>query len=319
MWGWRKYVPVGDRIANGRKKVKKRLKNGVIPDPVEIEGRIIAREFWGIQWCDQMESFSDYESRLQRGRSYARNGSICHLSIEEGVVEAYVTGSDLYSVSIRISPISSDKWQRIVHQAKGRVGSLLELLKGSVSKEIMKIVIDPEKGLLPQADEIKYSCDCPDWAYMCKHVAAVLYGIGNRLDMRPDLLFILRGVDPKELLSTEWMEEEQRSENVIELEGLSGLFDIELVEDNDVVLPKPEQKAKVVKTPQTMDVQIEITGLQLLELRTLLGMGIEDFAEELGLSVEAVQDWERTSEVVSLDGCAIGAVIKLFKKLGVME
>ena len=38
---------------------------------------------------------------------------------------------------------------------------------------------------------------------MCKHVAAVLYGMGTRLDEKPELLFLLRGVDHEELISAE--------------------------------------------------------------------------------------------------------------------
>src|SRR5260370_37407973 len=56
-------------------------------------------------------------------------------------------------------------------------------------------------GLFPSPREIKLSCSCPDWAEMCKHVAAVLYGIGTRLDQQPELLFRLHGVDEKELIA----------------------------------------------------------------------------------------------------------------------
>jgi len=56
-------------------------------------------------------------------------------------------------------------------------------------------------GLFPSPAEIKLSCSCPDWADMCKHVASALYGVGARLDQKPQLLFVLRGVDENELIA----------------------------------------------------------------------------------------------------------------------
>ena len=55
-------------------------------------------------------------------------------------------------------------------------------------------------GLFPAAGD-QLLCSCPDYAAMCKHVAAVLYGIGARLDRQPELLFRLRGVDETELIA----------------------------------------------------------------------------------------------------------------------
>ena len=49
--------------------------------------------------------------------------------------------------------------------------------------------------------EITFDRSCPDNALMCKHVAAVLYGVGARLDQQPELLFTLRQVDAADLLS----------------------------------------------------------------------------------------------------------------------
>jgi len=57
-------------------------------------------------------------------------------------------------------------------------------------------------GMFPSPKDISFTCSCPDWASMCKHVAAVLYGIGARLDHRPELLFTLRKVDQQGLIAT---------------------------------------------------------------------------------------------------------------------
>src|SRR6202034_2630588 len=88
-------------------------------------------------------------------------------------------------------------------RCSGKIGSLLELLQGRLSTNVMTVVTDRHEGLFPQPSEIKLDCSCPDWAVMCKHVAAVLYGVGARLDTKPELLFILRGVDHEELIAAD--------------------------------------------------------------------------------------------------------------------
>ena len=160
-------------------------KKGVDIQPIEIEGRKIVRSFWGQAWCDHLESFSDYDNRLPRGRTYVRNGSVCHLAIKKGQVEAKVMGSELYNVQVGIDTLSQRRWNAIKKQCSGQIGSLLELLQGALSDNIMLVVTDRDKGLFPKPAEIHFDCDCPDWAGMCKHIAAVLYGVGARLDNDP--------------------------------------------------------------------------------------------------------------------------------------
>jgi uncharacterized Zn finger protein len=178
-------------------------KKGANIQPIEIEGRKIAHTFWGEGWCDHLESFSDYSNRLPRGRTYVRNGSVCHLAIKKGQIEAKVAGSDIYEVRVKIDTLSATQWNAIKKQCSGQIGSLLELLQGKLSDHIMSVVTDRNTGLFPKPAEIKFGCDCPDYASMCKHVAAVLYGIGARLDNDPSLLFRLRGVNHEELIDTQ--------------------------------------------------------------------------------------------------------------------
>jgi len=178
-------------------------KRGLDVQPVEIEGRKIARTFWGEAWCDHLESFSDYKNRLPRGRTYVRNGSVCHLDIAKGEINAMVSGSELYKVKVAVKTLARKKWNGVKNRCAGQIGSLLELLQGRLSKNVMTVVTDRNKGLFPLPKEISLKCNCPDWAVMCKHVAAVLYGVGARLDEKPELLFLLRGVDHEELISAE--------------------------------------------------------------------------------------------------------------------
>lgn len=198
---WRPYVPVADRRRKAEKKLAKLKMKGQIIDPVRVEGRTIAKSFWGRSWCTNLERYSDFASRLPRGRTYVRNGSVLDLQIAKGEVRAQVSGSKLYSVKITIAPVTGARWKAICRDCAGCIDSLLELLQGRVSKGVMDRVCREGDGLFPAPREIRMSCSCPDWADMCKHVAAVLYGVGARLDHSPALLFKLRGVDADELLA----------------------------------------------------------------------------------------------------------------------
>ncbi len=199
-YGWKPYVPVAQRRAQAAKEVAKRAKKGQEVSPVRIEGRTIASTFWGKAWCTNLESYSDYSNRLPRGRTYVRNGSVVHLKIEKGRIDALVSGSELYEVQIDIAPLPNQNWQALKAQSAGKIGTLVELLQGKLSKAVMELVTDRDQGLFPKPKEIKMQCDCPDGAGMCKHIAAVMYGVGNRLDSSPELLFVLRGVDHLELI-----------------------------------------------------------------------------------------------------------------------
>ncbi len=200
-YGWRPYVSVAKRRANARKEMDKLRKKGMTVRPVEIEGRKITRTFWGTAWCDHLEQFSDYANRLPRGKTYVRNGSVCHLEIDKGEVKAIVSGSELYNIKVAIKPLAKADWKRIQKDCAGQIGSLLELLQGKLSDGIMAVVTHAKTGLFPQPKDIRLNCDCPDWAGMCKHLAAVLYGVGALLDQEPDLLFKLRGVNHEDLVS----------------------------------------------------------------------------------------------------------------------
>jgi uncharacterized Zn finger protein len=200
-YGWQPYVPVAVRRRQAEQKMAKLKKEGQPIAPVRIEGRTIAGSFWGKSWCQNLERYSDFESRLPRGRTYVRNGSVVDLQIANGEVTALVTGSELYRIEITIAPVKPAAWKSICRDCAGTVSSLVELLQGRLAKGVMDRVCREGDGLFPAPKDIKLSCSCPDWASMCKHVAAALYGVGARLDSKPELLFVLRGVDQNDLLS----------------------------------------------------------------------------------------------------------------------
>ncbi len=200
-FAWKPYVPVAKRRQQAALYVQKLAKKGQPVAPVIVEGRTIARTFWGKSWCENLERYGDYESRLPRGRTYVRNGSVVDLKIARGEIAAMVSGSEVYTVRIGIEPASPSVWKALCEDCAGSIDSLVELLQGRFSKGVMERVCLPGKGLFPSPTEIELSCSCPDWADMCKHVAAVLYGVGARLDASPELLFVLRGVDRMELVA----------------------------------------------------------------------------------------------------------------------
>lgn len=200
-WGFKPYVSVAQRHANAKRHVAKLQKKGQTCTPIQIEGRTIACTFWGNAWCDNLESYSDFANRLPRGRTYVRNGSVIDLQINPGRVTALVSGSEVYEIDIKIKPIAPKVWGDVKLRCAGQIGSLVELLQGRLSKGVMEIVTAREVGLFPKPAEIELDCSCPDWADMCKHVAAVLYGVGAKLDEQPELLFTLRKVDHLELIA----------------------------------------------------------------------------------------------------------------------
>jgi uncharacterized Zn finger protein len=172
-------------------------------EPVSAQGRNLASTWWGKAWNSNLESYSDYSNRIPRGRSYLRQGAVIDLHIEGGEVSALVQGRKRapYRVSIRIDTLEEKRWKRISEKCGRRVENLEALVSGSFPADLSELFSQKGEGLFPAPDEIAFSCSCPDWAYMCKHVAASLYGIGARLDSDPLLFFKLRGIDVSELLA----------------------------------------------------------------------------------------------------------------------
>jgi len=199
--GWRPYVSVAQRRRKAALEMEKRKKKGHSVSPVIIEGRKIVTTFWGKAWCENLERYSDYANRLPRGRTYVRNGSVIDLQISTGTIRALVSGSDIYEVAVKVTPVTKARWKSICSDCAGAIDSLVELLQGRFSKGVMERICRQGAGLFPSPKEIELSCSCPDWAGMCKHVAAVLYGIGARFDEHPELLFRMHAVREEELLA----------------------------------------------------------------------------------------------------------------------
>ena len=236
-----------------RMEAAKMQKKGITLTPV-IGGRgSIAKTFWGKAWCDNLERYSDYENRLPRGRTYIRNGSVIDLKITDGSVQAQVMGSDLYHVEINIAAVPAQQWKAIRADCAGSIASLVELLQGKLSKAVMERICTANTGLFPAPKEMNFTCSCPDWASMCKHVAAVLYGIGVRLDNQPDLLFGLRRVDAKDLVAQAGTclpvnKKIETSSKVLDASLLADVFGIEMA-DTSLPMVNKELTSEKRKSP----------------------------------------------------------------------
>jgi uncharacterized Zn finger protein len=327
-------------------------KRGEVVEPVAAatpRGRI-AVSFWGQAWCDHLESYSDFANRLPRGRTYLRNGSVLHLGIEPGKIQALVTGSELYRQSIRIDPLPAGQWEALKQRCQGRIGSVIELLQGRISREIMAVVTDRETGLFPSPDEIHLGCDCPDWADLCKHLAAVLYGVGARLDTAPELLFTLRGVDHAELIQSDMAAlsgtGERSSRQTLPPSALSEVFGIE-IDDEDLpadpsapaqAIPDaritrdaevtrdagttrevgfgPARRAAKRTAQKQVEAGIAITPAGIRALRERLGLSRAAFAAELGVSAQTVANWETRTGTLRLQRRSLNRLHRLHERSG---
>jgi len=237
------YVTVAERRRKAEKAVEKLRKGNPGIAPVRIEGRTIAKTWWGKSWCDNLERYADYANRIDRGRSYVRHGAVLDLRLAEGKIAALVQGSASkpYKVEVAIDPLAPGIWQEMVQACAGKIDSLQELAAGKLPKSLAELFTMKGKGLFPSPKEIRFSCSCPDGAWMCKHVAAVLYGIGARLDEDSALFFTMRNVKMADLIASTIAEKSKdmmkkagdagsgrRSRRVLADADLSGKFGVDI-------------------------------------------------------------------------------------------
>lgn len=241
-YDWPPYTSVSQRRQRAAREAAKLTKKGRALQPIIIDGFKIAKTFWGKAWCDNLERYSDYANRLPRGRSYLRNGSVLDLSIASCMVRALVSGSRVYDVEVNIAEIPRSRWKAICTDCSGAIDSVIELLRGQFSDSVMSRLCQEKTGMFPSPSEIKFQCSCPDSARICKHLAAVLYGIGARLDEKPELLFTLRNVNQQDLIfrAGEGMIKpaKGRTEKVLENDNLSDIFGIDIAQTSSARVRK---------------------------------------------------------------------------------
>ena len=336
------YVPVGARRARALLEMRALRERGVEVQPVELKGkgRAIARSFWGRRWCEHLESFSDYANRLPRGRTYVRNGCVCHLAIEAGGVDALVVGRELYHVVVRVRRLKRPTWKAIKTACAGQIGSVLELLKGRLSDRVMEVVTDRDTGLFPKPGEIKLACDCPDWATMCKHAAAVLYGVGSRLDKSPELLFRLRDVDEAELIAADMaLPRDAVTADTLADGDLGSIFGIDLEPEDGALARQPgERAARAASQPKRPTPRrrhpaaplsdlpaqgsgggaapgFRPSGALIAGLRERCGFTVAEFAALLRVSGATVRRWEAARGPLDLHAGSREAVAALWSEI----
>ena len=254
MFQWRRYVPAAKRRGKAVRHAAKLRKGGRSLAPVVTQGRTITTTFWGKAWCENLERYSDYANRLPRGRTYVRNGSVIDLHIGAGHISAQVMGSDLYRIEVSVTELPPTRWRALGKDCTGSIDSLVELLQGRFSQHVMQRICAPGTGLFPSPKEIKFTCNCPDWAAMCKHVAAVLYGVGARLDSQPELLFTLRKVDATDLVAhagdgLPLPSKGPTAGRVLEDSKISELFGIEMVDAEVEIGAEAPRRGRVRRSP----------------------------------------------------------------------
>ncbi len=339
-WEYPPYVSVAEKKAKAAKKLEQLMKKNPNIAPVVVEGRTIARTWWGKSWNTNLERYADYSNRIGRGRSYVCNGMVLDLQIASGAVTALVQGTRAkpYSVSVQIEPIKIANWRQIKNACQGTFGSLPELLEGKFPKSLGEIFMASGKGLFPTPNEIKFSCSCPDWASMCKHVAAALYGIGARLDHDPMLFFTLRNADVNELISHA-VEDKTRqllgkagrkSARVINEGNLSDIFGIELDEPvapygKAAATPEKPRRKKTVKKGEVQPPERAKPAGRKKQAREAGRKKTPKTAEASGAKTDAVKqvlsfagDSGRVEAVIGKSRKGIGFPA-LLKKTGIAE
>jgi uncharacterized Zn finger protein len=240
-YDWAPRKSAAERRADAARKIRDAARRGRQMSPVAVTGRKIAHTFWGKAWCDNLERYRDFAYRLERGRSYLRSGSVIDLKIEAGKIIAAVSGSNLYDVAIEIEAVKRDAWRAIQRDCAGGIASRIDLLSGRLSEPVMARLCADRTGLFPAPSAIRFTCSCPDYATVCKHVAAAMYGVGARLDHAPELLFTLRRVSVDELLASAVTElpATPSAARVLAADGLAALFGIELADSATPSTSKP--------------------------------------------------------------------------------
>lgn len=287
------YVPVAEKRAKADKKLKQLKKKNPDIRPVRLEGQTLARSWWGKAWNKNLERYADFSNRIGRGRSYVRHNAVLDLQIQPGRVTALVQGSasQPYKVEIQIKEISKKNWRAMVAACEGRLETLQELLAGKFPKALADAFTAQGEGLFPTPTEIGFFCSCPDWASMCKHVAATLYGIGARLDEDPSLFFTLRNRDISEMVSTAVAEgtktlldrAERKSDRVMDDADLSDVFGIDMeppAPEPAEAKAKPAPKAKKTAVQKSKSTAIDTVAAVIAKHPK--GVGVGDIRKATG-------------------------------------
>jgi uncharacterized Zn finger protein len=229
-------------------------------NPLILEGNKLARTWWGRAWNENLEKYADYSNRIGRGRSYIKNGFVLDFKINPGEVTSLVQGTSSrpYEVTIKIKPLNKEAWTEIKKQCEGKIESLQELIEGRFPKELVEIFTAKGKGLFPAPKEIKFSCSCPDWASMCKHVAATLYGVGVKLDNDPKLFFLLRKAKMDDLITEALHDKSKKMLKKAERKTSRVIDDLDAGKIFGIDIDEESVRSKIAKTKSKNTIKTKI-------------------------------------------------------------
>lgn len=322
---WPRFISASERRAMAEERLEALRSQGTVIQPVRIQGQNGFQSVWGRAWYRHISSLRDIGKRLPHGQIYARNGSIRHLEVLSGKVQALVMGTKIYDLVLRVLPVRGSVWQDIKNVSSGRVDSVEDILQGQLPAEVMDQMLDPDKGLFPVPKELSWSCTCQEKGPVCKHVAAVLYGVGARFDQNPDDLFRWRGVRPQDLILSRLNIQKAQSEykeHILSQEQAGDIFGLEW--DNAVVVPEPPVQSpetgepKVGRSESKQEQKIPLnppTGESVLSLRERAGLSVQEFAQRIGVSLASVYRWEKTSGELYLRSRPLKALRQLSREV----
>lgn len=173
---------------------------GDVLHPVKSKSKNLAKSFWGKAWMKSLQYCEQQGMRLAGGRTYLRHGCVLDVQVEPGLIRSRVLGEFLYDVEIRTKTLDGERMRALSDCCVGNVASWVDLLQGQMNDELMGILSSEESGIFPLPNEWLFSCNCADYADVCKHVAATLYAFGVMIDSEPELLFTLRNISANDLL-----------------------------------------------------------------------------------------------------------------------
>ncbi|MFH2093362.1 MAG: hypothetical protein ABIJ31_13455 [Pseudomonadota bacterium] len=300
-YGYPKYVSVARKKEKAEKKLAQLKKKKLDLSPVMITGIKLATSWWGKAWNANLEGYADFSNRIGRGRSYLRHGAVLDLKIEPGKITALVLGSQSapYQVIITIKPLKKKIWEQMIDQCRGKIDSLEALLEGALPRAMETILTRRGDGIFPAPEDIHFDCSCPDWAFMCKHVAAALYGTGARLDKDPSLFFLLRQVNKEALVSSVVRREAdqllekakiRKSKRIIRDADLSSAFGIELDDSAPVIQASSSPEGKPESSKIFHDVNAYETVVNLIRRRRVNGISFQEIKERSGLSDKTLRN-----------------------------
>ena len=177
-------------------------RKGRMLTPALVEGRTIARTWWGKAWVSNIERYADFSNRVGRGKRYVRAGCVIDLQVSKSRIEAVVQGSRKkpYEVSVYIEPMGDEAFAALLERCSTRADSLESLVAGDFPQEMKNQLTAGRDGIFPAPALVRFDCSCPDSALMCKHIAAAIMGVAPLLDANPLLLFELRGINTQDLV-----------------------------------------------------------------------------------------------------------------------